>query len=128
MKKMMKKQNNAVFVLNKLIKQIYTLESLKPETQFFYRQREMLPGAAACTICNEHDHKSSHCPSLHSPLTPGFYTGSGGGGGHSHDDDDDEKIGIDRVPTFGEKLAQKAKKSTSLTPAIFLFTMCNIRC
>ncbi len=79
----------------------------------------MLPGASACSICSERDHKSSHCPSLSSPLTPGFYTGGGGGGGHSHDDDDEEKI------------AQKAKKPTSLTPTIFLFNMfmmCNKRC
>jgi hypothetical protein len=46
----------------------------------------MLPGASACCVCGEREHKSSHCPTLYSPLTPGFYTG-GGGGGHSHDDE-----------------------------------------
>ena len=49
----------------------------------------MLPGASACGVCGERDHKSSHCPCLHSPLTPGFYSGGGGGGGHSHDEDDE---------------------------------------
>jgi hypothetical protein len=49
----------------------------------------MLPGASACSVCGERDHTSSRCPCLHSPLTPGFYTGGGGGGGHSHDDDDE---------------------------------------
>lgn len=52
----------------------------------------MLPGASACCVCGEREHKSSQCPTLHSPLTPGFYTGGGGGGGHSHDDDDDESL------------------------------------
>jgi hypothetical protein len=46
---------------------------------------------AMCGVCGEREHTSSKCPSLSSPLTPGFYTGGGGGGGHSHDDDD-EKI------------------------------------
>jgi hypothetical protein len=45
-----------------------------------------------CTICQEDGHKASKCPTLHSPLTPGFHQGGGGGGGHSHDDDDDEAI------------------------------------
>ncbi len=49
----------------------------------------MIPGASACYVCGERDHKSSSCPCLHSPLTPGFYSGGGGGGGHSHDDEDE---------------------------------------
>jgi hypothetical protein len=49
----------------------------------------MLPGASACCLCGERNHTSSKCPTLHSPLTPGFYTGGGGGGGHSHDDEDE---------------------------------------
>jgi hypothetical protein len=52
---------------------------------------KMLPNASACSVCGDREHISAKCPTLHSPLTPGFYTGGGGGGGHSHDDDD-EKI------------------------------------
>ncbi len=48
----------------------------------------MLPGASKCQICNETSHSSRDCPTLHSPLTPGFFTGGGGGGGHSHEDDE----------------------------------------
>lgn len=47
----------------------------------------MSSGASACFNCGERDHKSSQCPILYSPLTPGFYTGGGGGGSHSHDDE-----------------------------------------
>ena len=79
----------------------------------------MLPGASACSVCNERDHKSSKCPSLHSPLTPGFYTGGGGGGGHSHDDEDEH----DKITS-----TWKAKKSTTLTfQPPFFFTTYNTR-
>ncbi len=54
----------------------------------------MLPGASMCGVCGERDHKSSHCPCLHSPLTPGFYSGGGGGGSHSHDEDESSKTKI----------------------------------
>ncbi len=75
----------------------------------------MLPGASACSVCNERDHKSSKCPSLHSPLTPGFYTGGGGGGGHSHDDDDDESTDKSARSALALPDPEKAKKSTTLT-------------
>ncbi len=49
----------------------------------------MIPGACACGVCGDREHSSRDCPTLYSPLTPGFYSGGGGGGGHSHDDEDE---------------------------------------
>ncbi len=49
----------------------------------------MIPNASKCAVCQSQEHNCRDCPSLYSPLTPGFYSGGGGGGGHSHDEDDD---------------------------------------
>jgi hypothetical protein len=72
----------------------------------------MLPNASACCVCGERDHTSSKCPTLHSPLTPGFYTGGGGGGGHSHDDD--ESLYFLRAATIAAR-----RLATSLTMPCF---------
>lgn len=71
----------------------------------------MLPGASACYVCGERDHKSSKCPCLHSPLTPGFYSG---GGGHSHDDDDESlktKIILNKSQRFHNFIYSSTKNS-----------------
>jgi hypothetical protein len=47
--------------------------------------------SVACSICNEHGHRTSKCPDLTDPLRPGF-SGASGGGGHGGGDDEDEKV------------------------------------
>lgn len=49
----------------------------------------MIPNASKCSMCQSQEHTCRDCPSLYSPLTPGFYSGGGGGGGHSHNEDDE---------------------------------------
>ena len=51
----------------------------------------MIPNASKCAVCQSQEHNCRDCPSLYSPLTPGFYSGGGGGGGHSHEEDDTMK-------------------------------------
>jgi hypothetical protein len=52
--------------------------------------------AHPCTICGEGGHHSRRCPTLSSPLTPGFYAPPAG---HrpSGDDEGDESCKIERV-------------------------------
>jgi hypothetical protein len=42
-----------------------------------------------CTICGEAGHRAYRCPTLSSPLQPGFYKPSGGY--RPSEDDEDEK-------------------------------------
>jgi hypothetical protein len=44
-----------------------------------------------CTLCQNPQHRASHCPDLCDVLRDGFYTGGGGGGG-GHDHDHEENI------------------------------------
>lgn len=47
-----------------------------------------MQSAAACSICNKHDHSDSRCPELRAPLKEGFYTGGGVSRGGGGDEDD----------------------------------------
>jgi hypothetical protein len=53
-----------------------------------------MQSAAACSICNKHDHSATKCPELREPLKEGFYMGGGVSRGGGGDEDDHVRISI----------------------------------
>ena len=59
--------------------------------------------SATCTVCGEGGHSARKCPTLSSPLEPGFYKGQVPRGGGGEEDDEHLRalrVGNNPVPIF----------------------------
>jgi hypothetical protein len=68
-----------------------------------------------CSICGEAGHSSRRCPTLCSPLTPGFYSPPAG---HRPSGDDDEHIKLKYKPVFTASISRKQCLKQTLTSVI----------
>ena len=78
----------------------------------------MIPNASKCAVCQSQEHNCRDCPSLYSPLTPGFYSGGGGGGGHNHEEEEDDGF----RPTHSVGLEEENITKNMFSFLLFTFT------